>query len=174
MMTALEENIKINSITLKPLQDEDFDTFRKWIDKEYIYKWFCPDGEEQRQDWLNEVENTDGKYEHFKHFIVYYDDVKIGYCLYLDVYFEQAYLQENYGITVDKNSVYEIGYLIGEEEYLNKGIGKIIIKKLEEKIIETGGKEILADPNPKNIPSINVLLSNGFIKIKDGDYRKKV
>ena len=28
MMTALEENIKINSITLKPLQDEDFDTFR--------------------------------------------------------------------------------------------------------------------------------------------------
>ena len=170
----MEENIKINSITLKPLQDEDFDTFRKWIDKEYIYKWFCPDGEEQRQDWLNEVENTDGKYEHFKHFIVYYDDVKIGYCLYLDVYFEQAYLQENYGITVDKNSVYEIGYLIGEEEYLNKGIGKIIIKKLEEKIIETGGKEILADPNPKNIPSINVLLSNGFIKIKDGDYRKKV
>ena len=123
---------------------------------------------------MNEVENTDGKYDHFKHFIVYYDDVKIGYCLYFDVYFEQAYLQENYGITVDKNSVYEIGYLIGEEEYLNKGIGKIIIKKLEEKIIETGGKEILADPNPKNIPSINVLLSNGFIKIKDGDYRKKV
>ncbi len=62
--------------------------------------------------------------------------------------------------------------MIGEEEYLNKGIGKIIIKKLEEKIIEIGGKEILADPNPKNIPSINVLLSNGFVKIKDGDYRK--
>lgn len=30
------------------------------------------------------------------------------------------------------------GDLIGEEEYLNKGIGKIIIQKLEEEIIELG------------------------------------
>ena len=168
----MNKQISSNNITLKPLKEEDFSLFRKWIEKEYIYKRFCPDGEEQKQDWLNEVENKDGKYNHFNHFIVYYKDVKIGYCLYLDMYFEQAYLQKNYGISVDENSVFEIGYLIGEEEYLNKGIGKIIIKKLEEKIIEIGGKEILADPNPKNIPSINVLLSNGFVKIKDGDYRK--
>ncbi len=161
----MNKQICPNNITLKPLKYEDISLFCKWIDKEYIYKWFCPNGEEQRQDWLNEVENTNGKYDHFKHFIVYYKDIKIGYCLHLDVYFEPEYLQENYEITVDENSVYEIGYLIGEEEYLNKGIGKIIIKKLEEKIIEIGGKEIFADPDLRNIPSVNVLLSNGFVKI---------
>ena len=37
--------------------------------------------------------------------------------------------------------------LIGEEEYLNRGIGKMIIRKLEEKIIELGGREIAADPS---------------------------
>ncbi|GAB6091676.1 hypothetical protein [Spirochaeta dissipatitropha] len=44
---------------------------------------------------------------------------------------------------------------------------------MEEKIIEIGGKEIFSDPSEENIASIKTLLSNGFIKIKDGDYRKK-
>jgi len=166
--------IEENDITLKPLQKEDINIFIKWLDKEYIYKWLCPDGDEQRQAWLNEVSNLDGKYNHLKHFIVNYGNKRIGYCLYVDMYFEPEYSQEIYGINVEPNIYYEIGYLIGEEEYLNKGIGKIIVKKLEEKIIKIGGKEIFADPDPDNIASIKTLLYNGFIKIKDGDYRKKV
>ena len=62
--------------------------------------------------------------------------------------------------------------MIGEEEYLNHGIGKIIIRILEEKIMEAGGKEISADPSEENIISIKALLSNGFKKKRDGDYRK--
>jgi len=167
-------NIKENEITLKPLQKEDINIFIKWLDKEYIYKWLCPEGKEQRQAWLDEVSNLNGKYNHLKHFIVNCGNKKIGYCLYVDMYFEPKYSKESYEIDVNKNTSYEIGYLIGEEEYLNKGIGKIIVKKLEEKIIEIGGKEILADPDPGNIASIKTLLGNGFIKIKDEDYRKKV
>jgi len=167
-------NIKENDIILKPLQKEDINIFIKWLDKKYIYKWLCPEGKEQRKAWLDEVCNLNGKYNHLKHFIVNCGTKKIGYCLYVDLYFEPEYSQETYGINVEPNFYYEIGYLIGEEEYLNKGIGKIIIKKLEEKIIEIGGKEIFADPDPSNIASIKTLLSNGFIKIKDGDYRKKV
>jgi len=166
-------SINENEITLKPLQKEDINIFVKWLDKEYIYKWLCPEGEEQRQEWLDEVSNLNGKYNHLKHFIVNYKNKKIGYSLYVDLYFEPEYSQKNYMINVNKNTFYEIGYLIGEEEYLNKGIGKIIVKKLEEKIIKIGGKEILADPDQDNIASIKTLLSNGFIKIKDCDYRKK-
>jgi len=33
---------------------------------------------------------------------------------------------------------------------------------------------ILADPDEENIISIKTLFSNGFVKIKDGDYRKKI
>lgn len=40
-----------------------------------------------------------------------------------------------YGDVLVENHTYEIGYPIGEEEYLNRGISKIIIQKLEEKII---------------------------------------
>lgn len=72
--------------------------------------------------------------------------------------------QEMYGDVAEQNHTYEIGYLIGEEEFLNRGIGKRIIQILEDKITEIGGKEIAADPAEENIISIKTLLSNGFKK----------
>jgi RimJ/RimL family protein N-acetyltransferase len=167
-------NICENNIQIKPLMDEDVNLFNKWLDKEFIYKWFCPGGEEEKEAWMEEVNGRNGEYNYMKHFIVYFENKKIGFCLYFDCYFQQEYIQEHYGVKVDKNHVYEIGYLIGEENYLNKGIGKIIVKKLEEKILEIGGKEIFADPGEENIVSVKTLLGNGFIKIKDDDYRKKL
>ena len=55
-----------------------------------------------------------------------------------------------------------------------EGISKIIIQKLEEKIIELGGCEMSADPSEENIFSIKALLSNGFEKKRDEDYRKRI
>ena len=80
--------------------------------------------------------------------------------------------QEMYGDVAEQNHTYEIGYLIGEEEFLNRGIGKRIIQILEDKIIEIGGKEIAADPAEENIISIKTLLIIVFNKKNDGDYRK--
>ena len=168
-------DIKENEVELRPLSDKDISIFSKWLDKEYIYKWLCPDGEEYRAAWLDEVNGRNDKYSFMKHFIVYCNGKAIGFCLYMDCYFEQEYILKHYGMAVDKKeAVFEIGYFIGEEEYLGKGIGKIIVKKLEEKITEIGGKEILADPDEGNIISIKTLMSNGFVKIKDGDYRKRI
>lgn len=170
--------ISKNEIAIKPIQNEDIPLFEKWLDKEHIFKWLCPDGERQRETWLDEINNKDGRYDFLKHFIVYYNDRKIGYCLYADCFFLKNLEEEGhdfeslYGTVAKENHTYEISYLIGEEEYLNKGISKIIIQKLEEKIIEMGGHEISADPSEENSFSIKALLSNGFKKKKDGDYRK--
>ena len=127
--------INKNEIVLMPLLDEDIPLFDRWLNKDYIYKWLCPDGEEQREAWLDEVNNRNDKYDFIRHFIVYYKDKKIGYCLFADCFF---------------------------------------LKDLEEKIIELGGREIAADPSEENAASIKVLLSNGFKKKSDGDYRKIV
>ena len=167
--------INKNEIAIKPIRDEDIPLFDKWLDKEYIKIWFG-----EKDDWLDEINQRNTKYNFLKHFIVYYNDKKIGYCLFADCFFlknleEEGHdFSELYGDITEENHTYEIGYLIGEEEYLNKGIGKIIVQKLEEKIIELGGREISADPTEENIISIKILLSNGFKKRRDGDYRKKI
>ena len=172
--------INENNIALKPLLEADIPLFEKWLDKEYIYKRFCPGGEEEKESWLDEVRNKEGKYDFLKHFIVYHNNQKIGYCLHADCFFLKDLDEEGhdfddlYGDVAEENHTYEIGYLIGEEEYLNKGISKIIIRKLEEIIIALGGREIAADPSEENIFSVKALLSNGFKKKKDGDYRKVI
>lgn len=51
-------DIKNDKITIKPLRDKDVGIFSKWLAKEYIYKWFCPDGEEHKMAWLDEVNNA--------------------------------------------------------------------------------------------------------------------
>jgi RimJ/RimL family protein N-acetyltransferase len=167
-----------SEILLKPLTDKDIPLFDKWLDKEYIKKWFG-----DKDDWLNELNNRNGQYSFMKHFIVYYNDKKIGFCLYSDCFFfkdlpeetfDNSFLKSLHADLAEENHTFEIGYLIGEEEYLNKGIGKIIIQKLEEKIIEVGGKEISADPTEDNTISIKVLLNNGFEKKGNGDYRKTI
>jgi RimJ/RimL family protein N-acetyltransferase len=167
-----------NEIAIKPLKSEDILLFEEWLNKNYIYKWLCPDGEVQREAWLDEVNNRNVEYDFFKHFIVYHNDRKIGYCLYVDCFFLKDFdeeghdFQDLYGDVYEENHTYEIGYLIGEEEYLRKGISKIIIRRLEKIIIELGGREMAADPSEENTFSIKALLSNGFEKKKDGDYRK--
>ena len=39
-----------DGIVLKPLLDEDIPLFDRWLSKDYIYKWLCPDGEGQREE----------------------------------------------------------------------------------------------------------------------------
>ncbi len=167
--------INKNEITIKPIRDEDIALFDRWLDKEYISKWFG-----DKEDWLHEISERNGEYSFLTHFIVYHNDRKIGYCLYADCFFlkdleEEGHDFENtYGDVTVKGHTYEIGYLIGEEEYLNKGIGKVIIGILEDEIARIGGKEIAADPSEENIFSVKALVSNGFKKKSDGDYRKMV
>ena len=69
--------INKEEITLKQLTDEDIPLFESWLDKEYIKKWFG-----DKEDWLYEISERNGKYGFLTHFIVYHNDRKIGYCLY--------------------------------------------------------------------------------------------
>lgn len=183
-----EEDLKINSneITLKTLQDEDVPLFEKWLKQDYVFKWFCLEGEEdgshidaeaEMAGWLEQVDGRHTTHQHVKHFIVYLNGDKIGFCLYFDLVDEEEYLQEFYpdlAGKLNRNHTYEIGYLIGDKNLLGKGIGKIIVAKLEEELRVFGAKCVIGDPNDKNIPSVKALLANGFVKFKDNDYRKNL
>jgi len=173
-----------HNIQLTAFQDNDVELFTQWLDKDYIYKWFCCEGKEdeqaridglgEKQDWLDEVTfREENPHRHL--YIVTCDGRKIGFGICIDLYSEPEYLEEYYpdlNGNINAGEALELGYCIGEEAYLNKGIGKIIIRRLDEECRALGASLLLADPNEANIPSIKVLLANGFEKYKDGDYRK--
>ncbi len=100
--------INRSEIKIKPFQDEDILLFSRWLDKGYISKWLCPEGKDQKADWLDEVNERNGRYSFLKHFIVYHNDTKIGYCLYADCFFLKDLEEEGhdfedlYGDIVEK------------------------------------------------------------------------
>ena len=151
----------MENIELVNFSDEDIKIFKQWINKDYIKKWYG-----NLDDWIDEVTNRNGEFNFIKHFIVKNNGQKIGFCQYYDCYDAQ---EAWYKINKAKE-IYSIDYLIGEEEYLNKGYGKIIIKKLIEKIKTEGGREIIVQPELENKASNGILIANGFLYNKEKEY----
>jgi len=175
-----------HKLRLAAFQDEDVALFEEWIDKEYIYKWFCCDGKEgeqariggleEKRDWLDLVREREEN-PHIHLYIVTCDGHKIGFCIGIDLFGEPKYTKDQYPDLSGKLSqgeAIELGYCIGEESYLSKGLGKLIIKLLKKECCDLGASLVLADPSEENVPSVKALLSNGFEKYKDGDYRKQI
>jgi len=145
---------EIVDIILQSFTDDDIELFVQWLNKDYIKKWYG-----NLEDWINEVKNRSGEFNFINHFIVKYDEDKIGFCQYYDCYDAQ----EEWYKVINKNEVYSIDYLIGEEEFLNKGFGKEIVKQLIDKVKTKGGRQIIVQPEPENKASNRVLTANGFI-----------
>jgi hypothetical protein len=156
----LEHNIELTAF-----QDEDVALFIQWLDKGYIYKWFCCGGDEseqacvegleERQAWHDEVTNRDDN-PHRHLYIATCNGNKIGFGICLDLAGEDEveYVREQYPDLIGllkPRQAFEIGYCIGCEDFLNKGIGKIIIKQLETECRKLGAALLLADPNDNNI-----------------------
>jgi aminoglycoside 6'-N-acetyltransferase len=128
-------------------KDEFYLLMYKWCSKEFIYEWF-----EQRKLSYDEIYR---KYRNKllsrkeKLYIIYYNNKPIGYT--------QIYKYEN------SKNVYEYDLFIGEEEYLNKGIGELLVKYINKYIYDNNKVEaIILRPFKRNVRAIKCYLKCGF------------
>jgi RimJ/RimL family protein N-acetyltransferase len=146
-------------IILRPIQDDDIKIMKIWLYKDYINKWY-----KEPEEWLLEIQKRNKEYSFIHHHIVLIDNIQIGFCQYYscaDVY------EEEYK-SFPREGTYSIDYLIGEEEYLEKGIGKLIVKSLVEKIHALpGARLIVVQPELENTASCNTLRANDFMYNED-------
>ena len=126
-----------------------------WLNKEHVKRWYG-----DPNDWLIEVKGRNDKFEFIKHFIALYDDTPIGFCQY----YACSDANEDWYGKIPLMGTYSIDYLIGEENYLGKGLGKAIIDLLIKNVFSLVDSErIIVQPDKENKASCNSLLSNGFI-----------
>ena len=147
-----------NSITFRKLRNnkDDFQKIYTWCQNKYIYSWF-----EQRKLTKKEIEDKykrklmEGKQTIY---IIMYNNIDIGLI--------QFYPFDNdVNITILKqyNNIYEYDLFIGEKEYLNKGIGKQIIKQINQKIYQNNKNDaIILRPFKRNIRAIKCYEKSGF------------
>lgn len=145
---------KKNMISLRSSNKYDFPILEAWLNKEYIKKWYG-----EPEEWMREIRNDSGEFGWLNHYIVMYEDTPIGFCQYYDC----AQTPEGFEWDNEPQGTFAIDYLIGEENYLKKGLGSVIVQelcrlisKLEEPV------QFVADPVPQNTDSIKLLERNGF------------
>ena len=142
-------------IRLRKMGLEDLPLFKAWLSAPHVARWY-----HDPQDWIGEVEQQDGAFRWLHHFIVEQEDRPIGFCQY----YACKDSGEDWGGYTALGGTYSIDYLIGETQYLGKGVGKQIVAELTERIMGRGDAErIVGQPEPENRASCGLLLSCGFV-----------
>jgi len=146
--------LTMNIITLLQLSDDYIPIIKTWLNKEYISKWFS-----DPEEWLNEINLRNTDFSFIQHFIAIHNGKPIGFCQYYPI---DASNEDDYKAYMHTNA-YSIDYVIGEEDYLERGFGKLIIQELYTRIFhDENGCLIVVKPEKENIKSCKTLLSVGF------------
>ena len=136
-------------ITFKKLEDTEDNYLKlyKWCSKKHVYEWF-----EQRILSLEEIENKyKNKLEENK------QELLIIECDNTDIGLVQIYKFENdINLNITYNNIYEYDLFIGEEDYLDKGIGQQVINQINEMIYSKYNADaIILRPFKRNVRAIS-------------------
>ena len=152
--------MKINdNITFRNLNnsDDDFKKIYNWCQEKFVYEWF-----EQRKLSYDEIVNKyKSKIDKGKQklFIIKLNNEDIGLI--------QIYKYKD-DLNLKIKDAYEYDLFIGKEEYLNKGIGSVIINKINNIIFnEYNADYIILRPFKRNVRAVKCYLKCGFKEIKE-------
>ncbi len=146
-------------LELRPLEDQDIPLVKNWLNKEHVKRWYeIPHLNITINDWMSEINQREDNFKWITYLIATWQKQPIGFCLF----YWCSDSDEDFG-SLSLENAYGIDYLIGEEDFLNKGLGKNMIALLVEKIFALpDAKIITADIDKENKASEKVLLACGF------------
>lgn len=147
-------------LEFRALDDSDLPLIEVWLNKEHVKRWYeIPHLDVTIDDWMCELKERSGEYKWLTHLIVLWEGFPIGLCQY---YKCEDSRNEDFG-TLPITGAYGIDYLIGEEAYLGRGLGKNMVKLLLERIFSfPDAIRVTADIDRDNKASEKTLLSCGF------------
>lgn len=159
------------TITFQPLQDSHFPLLLKWLETPHVKAWW-----DQNVQWTLELikekygiyvqgyKVEQGLKKPLGAYIVYVEDDPVGYV--------QAYnahdfpREDNVSLAELPDSLAALDVLIGEEEFLGKGLGSRIMKQFLSEYVDPYYEACFVDPDTTNIRAIRTYEKAGFKKIK--------
>jgi len=149
----------MDMLKIRALNDDDVQLMENWLNKEHIKKWYEVPDLCSIDDWLSEIKGRNNEFKYISHFIALWGQNPIGFCQY----YKCEDIEDDWYGDTPLYGTYSIDYLIGEEAYLGKGLGKSIISLLVKVVFSFAKSErIIVQPDEDNKASCNSLLSNGF------------
>ena len=142
-------------ITFKPFQEEDILLLQKWLQEPHVKEfWQEPENEQElREKYVNKLKNRG-----VASFIIELDQEPIGYIQY----YEACRIGGGWWPEAQPGT-FGIDQFIGVPKKVGKGLGpKIIFTFIDMVCKKEVVREIIADPDSKNIRAIKAYLKIGF------------
>lgn len=141
------------------LGDDDIPLVEMWLNKEHVKRWYeIPHLGVSISDWMYELKERHGTFKWLTRLIVLWEGRPIGLCQY----YKCVDSEEDFG-PLPLTGSYGIDYLIGEEAYLRKGPGKIMVASLLDKLFSfPDAQRVTAGIDQENKAPERTLLSCGF------------
>ena len=153
-------NIHFEEMTLN-----DISLWEKWITIPHVKEVWFIEGYETSDYIYQKIQGNGHTYP----FIIYINDLPIGYVQSCDLYAYRTLCPKPKGLfTRENQGTFCIDLFIAESDYLNKGYGTKIVKLFTKKLIdEFGAKKILIDPAASNKRAIRCYEKAGFTIVKN-------
>lgn len=153
------------NIHFEKMTEEHIPLWQKWISVPHVKNIWFIEGYETA-DYIHSKIKGNG---HTFPFIIYLDNLPIGYIQYCDLYSYRTLTPKPKGLfTNESPGTFCIDLFIAESNFLNKGYGTEIIKQFTHKLInELDAKKILIDPAATNKRAIRCYEKTGFKIIKN-------
>jgi aminoglycoside 6'-N-acetyltransferase len=155
-------------ISFQKLSETDVGLLLKWLNTDFVKKWYYKYGL-NKQDWTyEEVKNKYlpkiNKQEPTDSFLILYEDKKIGY---IQTYSLMDFPDYNKVVDGGDDSA-GVDLFIGEKEFIHKGLGSIIIRKFLKYYVFCNNliNRCIIGPEPKNLAAIKAYTKVGFKYIK--------
>jgi aminoglycoside 6'-N-acetyltransferase len=166
---ALSEKIKFTS-----LKQKDFELLFKWINNPHVNKWWGDNRSwsinDIREKYLTYISNykiVNGIYKPIHAYIIKVLGYPIGYIQYYNAY---DFTREHGVVVRDlPKSLAGVDLYIGEEEFVNKSLGSLIIEKFIGEMVFGNFNACFVDPDKDNVQAIRSYQKAGFNIIKTLD-----
>lgn len=158
------ENKLMEELSFEPLNPSHFQAIHGWFNAPHVQKFYSLRSwtfEEVQKKLLPYVQGA----KHMKCFVIFHSKQPIGY---IQSYPLKDHLWENQDLPYEiiENAA-GIDLFIGEESFLGKGMGRMILIRFLEKWIWPFYQYCLADPDIQNKASIRLFQKSGFSEHKE-------
>ena len=146
-------------IAFRPVEREDYETLRGWLNQPHMREWWG-DPEEELGFIRDMVEGRDTT----RPFLFTLDGTPIGYIQYWFIGHHQneEWIRDNPWLTELPSDAVGVDLSIGDPALLSKGYGSTVVKAFVARLLEDGHRTIIIDPDPANRRAVRAYEKAGF------------
>jgi len=146
------------AVSLRRMHEADLALMHRWLNAPHVARWWYGEGTSRREieaEYLPLIEGQDPA----SPYVILYRDIPIGYAQTYEVSHEEGYAR----LVGVEHSV-GIDLFIGEAEYLHRGLGPYVLRRLlAEAVFSDPGVEVcVIGPEPKNAAAVRSYEKVGF------------